>query len=641
MQHTGTLVKTGSFWSVVENCAIVASCCDVAFSAVKMAAPTSVESLDTNTARMVYELLDNQNQGYVTAQHLTARWLAVTGQPLPEALEGLETLTWENFQEMFPRILRHESHESPETSSPLRRRRGTWGANIGERTSSPLMIKSLTLLQEQLRASQAELTAAQDELQYRKTECEVLKGALRKAQDLADEQMAQADAHILQIKNDMEHSLHSQLSSRNREHQHAIATLKQSIEILTGQIGQLSDRLDQRNHEYALLKEEHQLAERLRNEASAVDQSEKLGSRLEKAMASNEEKTNVILSLQEELDNERVMGRHIQLELQQQRSVVQDQKDQIEELTERLREIALEPKSPSWPAVSNLAQELELSGAESKLEKELQKQKQLTAELRQSIEAKDLQLQAMITRIDGLEQTREWNQTHQPSRAARSRLSSDEPAPVALMAVHDSTGADLDTLRERETEIYAIKQHNAVLKNELSEARHEVASLRETQQVQSQQHQEAERGRLTAIRERDQEIARATTRLRIANGKYEAYKTHVELLHQEHVERTQAELQALEQRQMTMLQQMYSSSGSRGPQAQSTRNEVPESGLINAQLQSSHEATLSRLHHLQRTLDHRLVHLTNIASVDRPQTAGSSARSALNAMLDKNLATAT
>ena len=105
-----------------------------------------------------------------------------------------------------------------------------------------------------------------------------------------------------------------------------MATLKQSIEVLTEQIEHLSDRLDQRNREYAELKEEHQLAKRSAAEASAADQSERLNSRLDKAMASNEDKSNAILSLQAELENERVMGHHIQVELQQQRKKVQEQK---------------------------------------------------------------------------------------------------------------------------------------------------------------------------------------------------------------------------------------------------------------------------------------------------------------------------
>jgi predicted metal-dependent hydrolase len=124
----------------------------------------------------------------------------------------------------------------------------------------------------------------------------------------------------------MDHSLRSQLAFHNREHQQAVTVLKQSIEVLTEQIEQLSDRLDQRNKEYAALKEDHQLAERFRSEASAADQSERLASRLTKAMASNEEKTSVILSLQAELENERAIEHHLQVELQQQRARVQEQK---------------------------------------------------------------------------------------------------------------------------------------------------------------------------------------------------------------------------------------------------------------------------------------------------------------------------
>jgi type IV secretory pathway VirJ component len=185
-----------------------------------------------------------------------------------------------------------------------------------------------------------------------------------------------------------------------------------------------------------------------------------------------------------------------------------------------------------------------------------------------------------------------------------------------------------------------LKQENTVLRKSLNEAQLNAAHQEKAHRLQQQQREEEERVHLIAVRERDQEIARVTTRLRIANGKFEAYKSHAQLLHQEHVEKTRAELEALDQRQLGLLQQIHTHTSSRQEGASSSN---PNSSVLTSQLQSSHEATVSQLHRLQSALDRRLATITSSGA---PRTtplpelarAAKSPMSSLNALLDAKLA---
>ncbi|EDQ92369.1 uncharacterized protein MONBRDRAFT_4873 [Monosiga brevicollis MX1] len=99
--------------------------------------------------------------------------------------------------------------------------------------------------------------AQHEDLEFRNKELEVLREALRRAETLADEQLAQADQHIADTKAELEEIRERQLREVQQERLTEVKQLRGTIEMLTANTKRLTAEVEDRDAQLRALREEH------------------------------------------------------------------------------------------------------------------------------------------------------------------------------------------------------------------------------------------------------------------------------------------------------------------------------------------------------------------------------------------------
>ena len=211
---------------------------------------------------MIFDLLDDQGRGFITYGELRERWgEIISDQPLPTSFTRLaddEHVTLDAFAQAF------EEPPAPNTPGAGRRLTGTPGrsratglqgpdsvfAEASDAVSplhrgSPLLITAgVSALQRRIQSLQIQLQSAHEETDHLRREVQHTHDSMTQSSELAEKEIANAEAATESVRADLERKYHSDLAELRLEHEEALRQQRTRIEELEDTLNSHSSKAD-------------------------------------------------------------------------------------------------------------------------------------------------------------------------------------------------------------------------------------------------------------------------------------------------------------------------------------------------------------------------------------------------------------